>query len=61
MGTHVTKVEFAYQGGSDWAWEVRFWNDYGGNVAVGFRRDRIVLWDSVASKVLWTVMTQVNA
>ena len=60
MGTHITAVEAAYQDGSDWSWEVRLTNDLGGKVAIGFRKDRLVLWDSVAQRVIWTIMAQVS-
>ena len=60
MGTHITVVEAAYQDGSDWSWEIRLTNDLGGKVAIGFRRDRLVLWDSVTQRVIWTITAQVN-
>ena len=60
LGTHITAVEAAYQDGSDWSWEVRLTNDLGGKVAIGFRKDRLVLWDSVAQRVIWTIMAQVS-
>ena len=58
LGTHITGVEVAYQDGSDWSWDVRLFNDAGGKVAIGFRKDRLVLWDSVTQRVIWTIMTQ---
>lgn len=60
MGTHITGVEAAYQDGSDWSWEVRLFNDAGGRVYIGFRKDRLVLWDGVAQRVIWTIMAQVS-
>lgn len=51
-------MEFTYLEGEDWSWEVRFENDLGGKVAIGFREDRIVLWDSVTRRVIWTIMAQ---
>lgn len=53
-------MEFAYQDGEDWSWEARLENYLGGKVAIGFRKDRLVLWDSVAQRVIWTIMAQVN-
>lgn len=60
LGTHITKVEFAYQDEEDWSWEVRLFNDAGGRVYIGFRKDRIVLWDGVAQRVIWTIRAQVS-
>lgn len=60
LGTHITKVEFAYQDEEDWSWEVRLFNDAGDRVYIGFRKDRIVLWDGVAQRVIWTIRAQVS-
>lgn len=60
LGTHITKVEFDYQDGEDWSWEVRLFNDIGNKVYIGFRKDRIVLWDGVAQRVIWTIMAKVG-
>ena len=60
LGTHITKVEFAYQDEEDWSLEVRLFNDAGGRVYIGFRKDRLVLWDGAAQRVIWTIIAQVN-
>lgn len=60
LGTHITKVEFAYQDEEDWSWEVRLFNDIGNKVYIGFRKDRLVLWDASAQRVIWTIGAKVN-